>query len=65
MEQSKIIDMLETYQSAVQEVFKSLEVFSALCEESVFIELGVYSAPTPVFRIPRASPEFSLSDSYG
>ena len=44
---------------------QSLEIFSALCEESVFVQLGMYSAPSPAFRILGAFPQFKIVDFYG
>ena len=44
---------------------KSLKTFSASGEELAWSDLGVYSAPSPAFRILGASPKFKIVDFYG
>ena len=49
----------------VQEVLKSLKIFSASGEESALSNLGVHSAPSSALRILGASPKFKIVDFYG
>ena len=50
---------------AVQEILKSLKIFSALGEESASSDLGIYSAPIRLSEFYGASPKFKIVDFYG